>query len=89
MCECRSFIRRNWSRIWVTSGPRIMHIGAQVARKALGSREIFKWRMGGCRSVVPWQRSGGWVGTERMYGAVGENSIDFLKILYRLSENTL
>ena|GEM_PF-5134471 len=27
--------------------------------------------------------------TERMYGAVGENSIDFLKILYRLSENTL
>ena len=23
-----------------------------------------------------------------MYGAVGENSIDFLKILYRLSENT-
>ncbi len=67
MSECRSFIRRNRSRIWVTSGPRIMHIGAQVARKALGSREIFKWRMGGCRSVVPWQRSGGWEVTNRLY----------------------
>ena len=27
--------------------------------------------------------------TERMYGAVGENSIDFLKILYRLFRKTL
>ena len=33
--------------------------------------------------------SGGWEGTDRLYGTVGENSIDFLKILYRLFLKTL
>ena len=32
---------------------------------------------------------GGWEVTERLYGAVGEKSIDFLKILYRLFSDTL
>ena len=45
-------------------------------------------RIGGGRLVVPWQRSGGWEVSERMYGAVGENSIEFLKILYRLFPDT-
>ena len=33
--------------------------------------------------------SGGLEGTERLFSAVGENSIDFLKILYRLFRKTL
>ena len=41
------------------------------------------------RSFIPKKRSSGWEGTERLYSAVGENSIDFLKILYRLSVKTL
>ena len=46
--------------------------------------------MGGNESFVRRNRSGGWEDAERMYGAVGENSIDFLKILYRLfSENSI
>ena len=49
--------------------------------------------MGGDRSFVRRKRSGGWKGTVRLYGAFGENSIDFPRILYRLfpdnSEQTL
>ena len=30
------------------------------------------------------KRSGGWEGTERLYGAVGEKSIDFPRTPYRL-----
>lgn len=39
--------------------------------------------MGGNRSVVRYIRSGGWEGAERLFSAVGEKSVDFLKILYR------
>ncbi len=46
-------------------------------------------KMSEYRSVVRRKRSGGWEGMERMYGAVGENSIDFLEKLYRLSSDTL
>ena len=45
--------------------------------------------MGGYGVIVRYFWCGGWVGTERMYGADGEKSIDFLKILYRLSGKTL
>ena len=45
-------------------------------------------RMEGCGSVVPWQRNGGWEGTERLYGVVGEKSIDFPRIPYRLFPDT-
>ena len=45
--------------------------------------------MGGNGSFVRRKQSGIWVGRERMYGAVGENSIDFWKILYRLFRKTL
>ena len=46
-------------------------------------------RMGGNGAEDGRTRSGGWEDAERMYGAVGENSIDFLKILYRLFWKTL
>ena len=46
-------------------------------------------RMGGDGSFVRRDRSRGWEGTEHLYGAVGENSIDFLEKLYRLSSDTL
>ena len=44
---------------------------------------------GGIGSFVRRKRGGGLEGRERLYGAVGENSIDFLKILYRLFWKTL
>ena len=37
---------------------------------------------------VRYIRSEGWEVSERLYGAVGENSIDFRKILYRLFPDT-
>ena len=40
-------------------------------------------------SFVGRDRSGGWKGTDRLNGAVGEKSIVFLKILYRLFRKTL
>ena len=40
--------------------------------------------MGGIGAFVRRKWGEGWEVTERMYGAVGEKSIDFLKILYRL-----
>ena len=46
-------------------------------------------RMLGNGSFVRRNRSGGWEVTNRLYGAVGENSIDFLKILYRFFRKTL
>ena len=45
-------------------------------------------KMGGCGSVVPWKWNGGWEVTDRLYGAVGENSIDFPRIPYRLFPDT-
>ena len=48
-----------------------------------------EWRMGGIGAFVRRNRSGGWEVTNRLYGAVGEKSIDFLKILYRLFRKTL
>ena len=46
-------------------------------------------RMLGNGSFVRRNRSGGWEETERLYGAVGEKSIDFWKKLYRLFSDTL
>ena len=45
--------------------------------------------MGRNGSFVRRKRSEGWEVSERLYGAVGENSIDFLEKLYRLSLDTL
>ena len=45
--------------------------------------------MGGNGAFVRRSRSGGWEGTERLYGAVREKSIDFLEKLYRLFSETL
>ena len=56
--------------------------GAFVRRKRSGG-----WEETGV--FVRYIRSGGWKGTVRFYGAVGENSIDFLEKLYRLSSDTL
>ena len=48
------------------------------------------WKgLGADRSLVRRERSGGWEVSERLYGAVGDKSIDFLKILYRLLGKTL
>ena len=67
------------------------------------TKESERW-MRGVRSFVRRKRSGGWEvtnrlyegngakdggGTKRMYSAVGEKSIDFLKKLYRPSGKTL
>ena len=45
--------------------------------------------MGRNGSFVRRKRSEGWEVSERLYGAVGENSIDFCEILYRLFWKTL
>ena len=45
--------------------------------------------MGGGGAFVRRKRSEGWEVSERLYGAVGEKSIDFRKILYRLFQKTL
>ena len=45
-------------------------------------------RMGGNESFVRRKRGRGWEGTERLFSAVGENSIDFPRILYRLFPDT-
>ena len=44
--------------------------------------------MGGIGAFVRRKWGEVWEVTERMYGAIGENSIDFLKILYRLFPDT-
>ena len=44
--------------------------------------------MGGIGPFVRRNRSGGWKGTELLFSAVGEDSIDFWKILYRLFPDT-
>ena len=46
-------------------------------------------RMGGNESFEQRKRSEVWEVTNCLYGAVRENSIDFLKILYRLFRKTL
>ena len=46
-------------------------------------------RIVGNESFVRRKWDEGWEGTERLYGAVREKSIDFRKILYRLLEKTL
>ena len=48
------------------------------------------WKgLGADRPFVGRERSEGWEVSERLYGAIGEKSIDFRKILYRLSGKTL
>ena len=63
--------------------------GAEDGRYLIVYSEKPERGMGGNGAFVRRKRSGGWEGTERLYGAVREKAIDFLKILYRLSENTL
>ena len=46
-------------------------------------------KMGGIGPFVRRNRSGGWKGTELLFSAVGENSIDFFGKLYRLFSDTL
>ena len=41
------------------------------------------------RTVLRRKWSGGWKEAERLFSAVGEKSVDFLKKLYRLSSDTL
>ena len=71
-------------------------VGAFVRRQRSGGREVTdrlyegnEARYGRERIVCTKVSERGWEGTERMYGAVGENSIDFQKILYRLFRKTL
>ena len=65
---------RNWDVCTVVSERRIGGNGADVRR--IRSGEWVKWGKG-------------WEETDRLYGVVGENSIDFRKILYRLFRKTL
>ena len=51
--------------------------------------EVPERKMCGIGPFVRRNRSGEWEGTERCSYAVGENSIDFRKILYRLFSDTL
>lgn len=64
-------------------------IGSFVRRKRSRIQVTLVLWIGGVWSFVRRYRSGGWEETERLYVAVREKSIDFLKILYRLSGNTL
>ena len=60
-----------------------------VRREQSGGWEGTERWMGGNGAVDGRKRSGGWEVSDRLYSAVGEKSIDFLKILYRLSSDTL
>ena len=64
-------------------------IGAGDGREHSVCKKKSESRMGGDRSLVLRKRSEGWEVSERLYGAVGEKSIDFRKILYRLFRKTL
>ena len=70
-------------------GQGIGGIGVFVRRYRSWGWEILGQEMVECGAFVRRKRSGGWEVTECLYGAVGEKSIDFLKILYRLPKNTL
>ena len=72
MGECRSFIRRNRSGRRVDSDLVLRRIRG-------GGWVMIGQEMGRNGVIVQYFWSGGWVGTERMYGAVGEKSIDFLE----------
>ena len=64
-------------------------IGLFVGREpALSVRDVGE-KMRGSGAFVRRYRSEGWEVTDRLYGAFGEKSIDFRKILYRLFRKTL
>ena len=84
-----SFIRKYRRGRWVMIGQGIGGIGALIRRSPNGGWEILGQEMVECGSFVRRKRSWGWEDAEWMYGAVGENSIDFLKKLYRLFRKTL
>ena len=65
---------RNWGVYTNETERRMGGNGADVRR--IRSGEWVKWGKG-------------WEETDRLYGAVGEKSIDFLEILYRLFRKTL
>ena len=69
---------------------RLLHgDGTEDGRGRCGCTKEVEQGMGGNGSFVGRERSEGREVSERLYGAVGENSIDFLKILYRLFRETL
>ena len=70
-------------------GQGVDGIGALVRRYRSWEWEMLGQEMVECGSFVRRMRSGGWEVSERLYGGIGEKSIDFLKILYRLLKNTL
>ena len=70
-------------------GQGVDGIGALVRRYRSWEWEMLGQEIVEYGSFVRRKLSGEWEGTERLYGAVREKSIDFLKILYRLSGKTL
>ena len=64
-------------------------VGAGGGREQSVCMEVSERRMGGNKAFVWRYQSGGWEGTECLYGAVGEKSIDFFGKLYRLFGKTL
>ena len=84
-----SFVRRNRSRGWEVTEWRMGGDGSFVRRKRSGGWEGTEHLYEGKRAGNGRNRSFCTKVTERLYGTVGEKSIDFLKILYRLSSDTL
>ena len=60
-----------------------------IRRKWSGGWEMLGQKMGGCKAFLRRKRNGGWEVTERLYRAVGENSIDFSRIPYRLFSGSI
>ena len=91
-----SVVRRNEGRLWVMPERERAKSGAwdKSGRCAKWLCWGSGWEMLGqemveCGSFVRREQSGGWEVTDRLYGVVRENTLDFQKILYRLFSDTL
>ena len=79
-----SVVRRKHSGVWVIPERGRVESGAWDRSCRRADLVKLGQRIGGVESVVRGKRNGGWEVSDRLSYAIGEKSIDFLKILYRL-----
>ena len=84
-----AFVRRKWGRGWEETSCLSEGNRAEDGRERIVCTKETERKMGGIGAFVRRKWGRGWEVTERLFSAVGEKSIDFLKILYRLFRKTL
>ena len=84
-----SVVRRKYSGVWVIPERGRVESGAWDRSCRRANLVKLGQRIGGVESVVRGKRNGGWEVSDRLSYAIGEKSIDFRKILYRLFRKTL